>query len=219
MSDLCVFSTGVKPLLRESCARFRVELHEYGMGRPWPGLCQGKIAEALEFLNTRREQYALFTDGEDSFIASYAPTIIGKFQTVNPAGSILISAEKYCYPHPDLSQAYPPSPTPWKYLNSGGWMGSRKRLIQVLSEMLHSHWFGVRDDQYCWTQFYIENNDAMAIDHQCEIFQTLSGMNLEYELRGDIVENVITGTFPSVFHANGRSATIEQLRELYQRAA
>ena len=214
MSDLCVFSTGIKPLLRQSCADHGIELHEYGVGRPWPGMCVGKITEPLAFLKTRTEKYALFTDGEDSFIVNDEDHIIGEFEAnVSRWRPILISAEKNCYPDPELAEQYPESPTPWKYINAGGWMGKREALIMALGELQDSPFFGVSDDQLCWHHWFLRYRYLADLDSGCEVFQTMAGTD-EFIPPG---MNTLTLSCPSVIHFNGRTGMDGRMEQWYER--
>jgi hypothetical protein len=68
MSDLCTFTANftTKPetdgiLLRQSCKKFGLELHEYGIGEPMPRTWkQAKIVRAIDFLSNRNEKYAMY---------------------------------------------------------------------------------------------------------------------------------------------------------------
>ena len=145
MTDLCVFTCGYTDppidtsLLRASCKRVGIELQAYGSGERWPGFCVGKIRAARQFLAARREEYALFVDSSDTFIVSAETAILESFQSLGT--SVLVSGEKNCYPIPADATRYPQSGapddpgTPWRFVNSGGWIGQRTRLVEVLGEL------------------------------------------------------------------------------------
>lgn len=69
------------------------------------------IYEAMQELKNDYK-YMIYSDGADTyFIRGFVP----------PAGKVIYSAEKACYPHPDKACHYPVVDSPWKYLNGGNY--------------------------------------------------------------------------------------------------
>lgn len=204
MSDLCVFTCNYdipfvdSVLLQRSAETLGMELHAYGSGN-FPGFGIGKVRDAITFLQARDERYCLYTDCSDAFIAR--ADIMDAYDRVG-APDILLSGETNCYPDADRAGEYPASDSPWKYINAGGWMGERSRVLEALEEI----WDFTEDktcDQRMWTRWFLGFHEAQSrakIDTVCHVFQT--GFS-----EGQISDkgvNLVTGNSPCVFHFNGR---------------
>jgi len=216
MNDLLVFTCNYgdltqTALLRRSCELVNIDLQIFG-GGGWPGYRQGKLVRAIDFLKTRTEPFALYTDGHDSIVLHDAAVILDKFQRIGT--SIVVSAEKNCWPDARLAghYPYPQLPfhnSPWKFINAGGWMGNRLALIEFLSVADTYNGDNLEDDQRCWTDAFLYNHawrPLIHVDAGCRIFQTMGGVG-GHEL-GPNGENLITHQFPSVLHFNGRTPNI-----------
>jgi len=197
----------------ESAKRLGLEVVSYGDGKPWPrSFGKAGIVDQLEFLKGRTEDVVLYTDSSDAFIAN--PNILEGWAA---AGSpdILLQAEKNCYPDPEAALVYPESPTPFKYICTGGLMGNRKAIVQALEEIMWGGQFA--RDSYCvqrlWTDWYLRFPGAQQrakIDHYCHVFQA---MYLTHEMR-ETGRNCLTGTYPSVWHFNGKTSGMREWYEL-----
>ncbi len=201
-------------LLRRSADRVGINLLTWGDGRSWPSYGMGKIEHARDFLKSRPEELVLYTDGTDSFICASAPTIIQGWERAGSPG-ILLQAEKNCYPEGNWASEYPvpASGSPWRYICAGGWMGRRTDLIQAFDEiMLRDLWrSGLGGcDQRDWTDWWLRADGAQQLarlDTECQVFQSAFGTD-ELDETG---RNTLTGTWPSVFHFNGRTPGREEL--------
>lgn len=194
-------------LLRRSCELYDIPLATYGEG-PYPGHSIAKIRDAAKFLETRDEPFALFTDGADTFVKDTAATILAKYQRVGSL--ILLSAEKNCWPDATIATHYPivDKRSPWRYINSGGWMGERRALIAALDYMsMEIEEYG-NDDQKLWTRWYLYGRGRLVsgIDSGCNVFQTMASA-ASHELSPD-GSNAVTHNTPSVYHFNGRTQGI-----------
>lgn len=118
------------------------------------------------------------------------------------------SAEKACFPNPNLSVKYPPCDTDWKYVNGGGWFASIKFFLQMYDQ---ESAVGV-NDQLWLAQRFLDANDAgcaVWLDHDCELFQTI-GFEAEDDFGyaqgnpGRLV-NFKTNQLPIFIHGNGRT--------------
>jgi len=213
VSDLLIFTCDYDTpridlsLLRRSCELYDIELATYGTGI-YPGHALAKIRDAAKFLETREEPFVLFTDGADTFINGTSKSILEKYQQVGSL--ILVSAEKNCWPDVNLSTHYPivDRRSPWRYINSGGWMGERGAVIEALLSMSDNIDNWGNDDQLCWTKWYLYRKGRLitTIDSGCNVFQTMASA-ASHELSPD-GSNAVTHNTPSVYHFNGRSPGI-----------
>lgn len=107
----------------------------------------------------------LYTDGWDTFALAGPDEVISKL----PEGvSMLISAEKNCYPHAEKSVRYPACETEWKYVNGGGFMADCAYFAKVYED---SH-DATYNDQDWLTEVFLAGK--AALDTRCEIFQTIA---------------------------------------------
>ncbi|XP_063724565.1 procollagen-lysine,2-oxoglutarate 5-dioxygenase-like [Symsagittifera roscoffensis] len=130
---------------------------------------------------------------------------------------VLFGAEVFCWPDDELSVEYPEVESPYKYLNSGGFIGKLSAILELLSgvEDLKNH----DDDQRFFTHKYlsnlIEKKYSIGLDTSAKIFQNLNGayehVNLfvedgttEYGKKV-VLWNEMTDTKPMVLHGNGAS--------------
>lgn len=116
---------------------------------------------------------------------------------------MIISGEKNCYPHPERAKDYPESNTPWRYVNGGGWLVEIEFFKQLcIKEKLtqQSH------DQLWLMECFLNDQQNIKVDTQCEIFQTIAFSNKEeWEETEDRFRNIGTNTFPVFFHGNGHT--------------
>jgi hypothetical protein len=90
----------------------------------------GKIHETYRYLKAL-EGYThfLYTDAWDTFAMAGPDELAAKM----PDG-LLISAERACYPYPELAAKYPAGESPWKYVNGGGWCGEIAAFIKLYED-------------------------------------------------------------------------------------
>ena len=175
-------------------------------------------------------EIVLFTDGYDALMLADGDEILEKFN--NYGTDLLFSAETCCYPDPTLESRYPQTDSPYKYLNSGGFIGKAGLLKELhaidLSNVASNYAYS---NQYLWSVIYLEHQHCMKMDTQCEIFCTFSpeiiANSLPDEQKGDLsaytknfyelfnqnfiisngrIYNKITGTWPCNAHFNGGSS-------------
>ena len=122
--------------------------------------------------------------------------------------------ERGCWPDWDMGppgrkwclHTYPKSPTPYRYVNSGVWMGraaAANRLLTVLA----SYTPGL-DDQHVVGHLFVDRNDWFNLDRQSTLLQSMHGNAADVRMERDaaqqpILRNLLTNTTPSVLHFNG----------------
>lgn len=206
MNDLLVLTANYDPpeairYLRSSCEKREVPLLVFGGDGPWPGHVETKLKKALEVIKKRSDKVIMWSDGHDSFITAQPSEILSRFYEMGRF--IVLSAETNCFPDAHVATRYPPSETPWRYVNTGGWIGKREALIDALEWMCARDW---KDDQEAWTRYFLENQLSVALDCYCRIFQT---MGASPGIADDGL-NTISGTRPYVWHWNGRTPGIAE---------
>ena len=214
-ADLLVFTANfpVPPtdisLLRRSCELYNIELATYGDGS-WPSYGKGKVIDAAAYLETHDEPFALFLDGRDTFVTDNAANILDAYQRIG--SEILIAGERTCWPDATLGTHYPYphnskfyGMSPWRFINSGGWIGVRRTLIQALKAAAEYAGSWPNDDQRMWTEIFLYGGwrHRIEIDSDCAMFQCMGGTH-GHEL-GPTGENLVTRQKPKCFHFNGRT--------------
>ncbi|MBL0743045.1 glycosyltransferase domain-containing protein [Chryseolinea lacunae] len=185
------------------------------------------LRDYLEDVNS--DEIVLFTDGYDSLLMSDEYEIMYKFKQAKT--DLLFSAESFCYPDKSLAQQYPKTETPYRYLNSGGFIGRAGLIKDFLSDNLADHEDNFQfSNQYLWTIRYLNNQDLISLDSACEIFCTFSpeigedrlveGDKVSYQQYKDSKQewftknfmvsrgrlySKISRTFPCNVHFNGKS--------------
>jgi hypothetical protein len=204
----------------ESAVRHQVPLVILGWGTKWLGLSQ-KLEAAYNFsvtLNTT--DIMLFTDAFDVLYSNTVGYIKKSFLELNSA--VVFSGECGCWPHiaenkTICTHAYPLAPTPYRFLNSGSWIGYAKPASEMLLTVMEEAGanFGMANDQKLIADMYIDGRNGIKLDFHNKLFQsmhmTLEGRPLPYCNPHDNIElkdsgkfyNNLTHSFPAVFHFNG----------------
>lgn len=118
---------------------------------------------------------------------------------------VVFSAETNCFPWAHVRDMYPFHPSPYRFLNSGGYIGRAKALRTLLDA-------GELDtspcDQGFFTYLYITNpisSVRIALDTRCEIFQCMYGVPWSHLVVTDgVLANTYTDTHPLFVHFNGQ---------------
>jgi hypothetical protein len=203
----------------ESAIRYNYELVILGWQVPWRGLSQKLEAARKYAASIPENDLLLFTDAFDVLYTSDALNIVEIFLKRNY--TILFAAECGCWPHvmdePRVCQTgYPLSPTPYRYLNSGTWIGYAKNAKIMLEEVIQlaGNNFGNANDQKLVADMFISGKHGIQLDYYCEIFQSMhrtdppplascnpyQDLELSFEKKW---KNKRTNTFPAIFHFNG----------------
>jgi len=134
----------------------------------------------------------VFTDGFDVFWTRDLDEVVGRFLEMK--AEVVFAAEKYLWPNQHLR--FPPSETPYRYLNSGCFIGRVGELKKILGTLIHDS----ADDQLYLHHRFLSRQYNMVLDHEGYIFQTNSEA---VEIRSETVYNTDTGCFGCIYHGNG----------------
>ena len=185
--------------LEQSAKRHGITYLNLGRGVEWGGGTmegQGgghKINLVRSHIQTLPdEDIVLFVDGYDVLFTDNIHSIKERFDGFDC--DILFAAEKSCWPQPTIAPQFPMTPTPYKYLNSGVYMGKVARLNHFFSEVVAND----QDDQL-WMQkrFLGANGLNVKLDHEGYIFQC----DDEVSYDGKQISNGMC--CPCIYHGNG----------------
>lgn len=210
--------------------------------QPWTGFgC--KISGVRNWLlgDGRDVDVFIFADAFDTFFLGSWEELLGKILgNPGPAGHPaiydgrgLFSCEKAVWPPSDIIRGqYPPCDSPWRYINSGGYLICREQFLAMTEGFDFTK---VQEDQSFFTACYLtspfgdmahrplnqlreqlealgRNRDTMraniALDTNCDIFQSIA-----FEGADDFhvspctsrLTNCVTNTKPNFIHGNGRT--------------
>jgi len=154
----------------------------------------------------------LFSDSYDVIFNDSPEGIVNKFRKFN--SPMVFSAEKTCWPNPDLENEYPEVDGDYRFLNSGGFIGYGDHILKMVDVEIEKS----DDDQEYYTNYYLTDgtNPDIVLDHKQELFQTLNLAVDEVMVNYGKVLNTVTNTTPSVIHGNGSSHIKDKIEELYK---
>lgn len=199
-----------------------------------PGYKNHRVKDELlkSFLQEEEEdEIILFTDGYDSLLLANEKEILDKFHQANT--DLLFSAETNCYPDPSLEGQYPATSSPYRFLNSGGFIGRAGVIRNLLAtDETETTSAFTWSNQYQWTLRYLKQPFGMRLDTGCEIFCTFSPevifrllpeavrdmptyskvfyewFHINFEIRNGRIFNRITKTWPCNAHFCGPSSLL-----------
>ncbi|CAB0004736.1 unnamed protein product [Nesidiocoris tenuis] len=166
---------------------------------------------ALKPLKGNRDIVILFTDSYDVVFLGLPDQVLEKFKAFD--SRIVFSAEITLWPDRSLFSEFPATENPYKYLNSGAFIGYAGDLYEILDSRPIKN---DDDDQLYYTQIFLNKTlrekYRMRLDTKGSIFQNMYGATQDLKLNmdnakeeGTTLENVLTGEQPLVLHGNGLS--------------
>jgi GR25 family glycosyltransferase involved in LPS biosynthesis len=202
--------------LNTSARHFGIDVKNLGTNVEWQGTDMTgpggghKVTLLREYLETLpNEDIVLFTDAYDVFYADDLETITERFLDFNC--KVLFSAELYCYPDANLEDKFPESPTKYRFLNSGTFIGN----VRELKRMFSTNWIANdADDQLYYQKLFISGEFDIQLDYEGYIFQTHepNATRLNNQLF-----NPVTGCCACIYHGNGGDLTKKKFEQMYDR--
>jgi hypothetical protein len=169
------------------------------------------------------ECYQRASGGHETFVYADAADSYCQRKFEELKDYILYSTEKACYPRTEIATHYKPVPSPWKYLNGGGYGGPVKLILEFFERYGLTKHPGDCNGQHEQMMAYLQAEKEgfpIKLDTQCEIFQTMAFADpCEFEIvttfggfREHLLDessppkylkNKITDTVPGILHFNG----------------
>lgn len=194
----------------------RVPLTLLGFGELYAGNFQKLRSARAHVRRLPAEALVLFADAYDVLYAGGAEGILERWRRLNVSHErILFQGERGCWPDWDMGphgrrfceQQYPASPTPYRYVNSGVWMGHAAVAARLLTELV-AYTPGL-DDQHVTGHIFVDYNDRFVLDQNATLFQSMhgDGNNVGFTTSASdgapTLFNALTHTLPLVLHFNG----------------
>lgn len=169
-----------------------------------------KVSLLKDYLYTLPvDDVVLFTDAYDVFYADDLETITERYLGFDC--KVLFSAEQYCWPDANIENKFPESPTKYKFLNSGTFIGR----VGELKRMLSTNWItNDADDQLYYQKLFISGEFDIKLDYEGYIFQTHEANTTN--LNGQLY-NPVTDCCSCIYHGNGGDLTKKKFEQLYNK--
>ncbi len=162
----------------------------------------GLIHKALKELQGEKE-IVLFVNGYNTVFINDLDEIESRFRTMNK--SWLFAAGRHCACQ-GLVNKHPLSKTPYRFLNSGLWIANVSYALDHLEGWI-DRIPNESSDQDFFTKAYLSDTSVLALDYDCEIFQTLWEAETDISMSPQGLYNNITRRHPCVLHGDGYSKT------------
>jgi hypothetical protein len=172
----------------------------------------------LENASIRAHRKIIVCDSWDIIFLTGADEVV--YNAERFGNVIVFNAEKNCFPRADWAPMFNDSPTPYKYLNSGFFIGDPERIIAMLQDMkledipddtqdpATGKWTCHNDQEY-YAKWYLEHNRAYhtaLLDTTAILCQSLhdAGPNeFAFIPETQRVVSLLTKNQPCVIHGNG----------------
>jgi len=191
--------------LLQSAYAYRVSVNVLGVGDLFPVDEDGLIFNSHKILHMRRalvdlEGIVAFVDGFDClFVRDPAPMEKEFLQT---GRKVLMASEVCCAPDHNLVDAFPLVDTPYRFLNSGCYIGRAADLRELLAQIDYTQ---SRSDQLLLCRYYVQQTGRLSLDHVCQFFQCLHYAEEHLVETPHGLQNRFTGSLPYVIHGNGNT--------------
>ena len=162
------------------------------MAGPGGGQKLNELKDWIETNDPPDHDVILFTDAFDVFYLRDVNEVVGRF--LEAQTEVLFAAERYLWP--DTSLRFPPCETPYRYLNSGCFIGRVSELKRILAEPIADH----EDDQLYLQKAFLSGRYNIKLDTEQYVFMTNEP---DLVVRGGAVFNPLTRCYGCIYHGNG----------------
>lgn len=202
--------------LNTSARNHGIDVINIGKNIEWKGTDMSALGGGMkinlmnEFLKEIPDNdIVLFTDAYDVFYADNLDTIVERFKDFK--SDTVFSSERVCWPLSDMADKFPECSTPYRYLNSGTYIGYASELKKIMSYKPIAD----NDDDQLYVQeiFLNDKNIDIALDYESYIFQTNEPQTQKV---GNQLNNPLTNCCPCIYHGNGGKVEKQTFDDLYE---
>jgi hypothetical protein len=160
----------------------------------------------LDVARAHRNDIVCFVDAWDFIMQGTTKNIVAALGT----SDLLFHSEATCWPEPHKADAYPPSPTPNRFVNGTGPCGYGQSIADAITYGLRE--FPIRgressifadNDQRFWTDVFLSGRGR--VDYRCELSVSLNAVERSEFAILDHHLVLNSGVTPAFVHANGAS--------------
>ena len=205
---VCTVASKLHPNLKKlivSCERSGIELEILGMNRPYR--CNtDKLRIMKKYCHQLPDHdLVLFIDAFDVLILADEKEIVSRFLALEVP--MLMSVELNCWPLDTTAKFHPATRSPFKYINTGGYIGWVKNVRRWL-DAFDQKLLLCTSDQLAAHKLFAKESSFYALDHWCAIFLSLyqfppDALLIDREKRQ--ITCAYTNSSPCILHANGQS--------------
>ena len=208
--------------LYESARQNNIETINLGKGIVWEGGDMNKSGGGHK-VNLLREYISMlpdhdvlfFSDAYDIILCTSLDEITGRYLEFKH--DIIFSSERFCWPDEELATEIistnktiePYNDTPYKYLNSGMFIGTVKHIKELLNEIPNDS-----DDQLYYQKEYISKRHDIVLDLEGYIFTCYDP---KVTIQQGQVYNPVTKCYSCVYHGNGGESAKEHYKTIYDK--
>ena len=208
--------------LYESARQNNIETINLGKGIVWEGGDMNKSGGGHK-VNLLREYISMlpdhdvlfFSDAYDIILCTSLDEITGRYLEFKH--DIIFSSERFCWPDEELATEIistnktiePYNDTPYKYLNSGMFIGKVKHIKKLLSEIPNDS-----DDQLYYQKEYISKRHDIVLDLEGYIFTC---HDPKVTIQQEQLYNPVTKCYSCVYHGNGGESAKEHYKTIYDK--
>jgi hypothetical protein len=193
----------------DTAEKHNVNIELIGIGQQYQNL-KHKLYVLKDYLQTQNPKTLIIClDAYDTLINNTLNYVISEFKKLNT--KILISSEKlFTYQWEKFRDKFDNINSPYKYVNSGTYIGCVEDLKQMLDEVLELGNIHETDvDQGIvgiWVYNKLDNSQLIQLDINCNLIWVTSGdrESLKYnQLNNNKLVNPTTNTSPFIIHSPG----------------
>ena len=208
--------------LYESARQNNINTINLGKGIVWEGGNMNKSGGGHK-VNLLREYISMlpdhdvlfFSDAYDIILCTSLDEITGRYLEFKH--DIIFSSERFCWPDEELATEIiatnktiePYNDTPYKYLNSGMFIGKVKHIKKLLSEIPNDS-----DDQLYYQKEYISKRHDIVLDLEGYIFTC---HDPKVTIQQEQLYNPVTKCYSCVYHGNGGESAKEHYKTIYDK--
>ena len=197
-------------MLINSAKKKSIEIDVLGLNQPWLGFGQ-KLLLVEEYLQKIPDDHiVLYVDAFDVLILENKESLLRRFFAKR--APFVVAVETGCFPDPSKAAEYPPILTPFRYINSGcymGYAGFLKILFRALDPKVADN------DQLLFTNYYLKHRHLFCLDYHCDLFLCLYGIKnseLVIDQKRRTVRHAALRKNSPIIHGNGgRKAQLQKI--------
>lgn len=148
----------------------------------------------------------LFVDGYDVFSTENIEEIVRRYLEFKC--KVVFACEETCWPDQSIAEYFPKSETPYRYLNSGLFIGRVDEIRNILSNHIND-W---DDDQLYYHKEFLSGKHDIKLDYESHIFQCYDE---NVHKREDSLYNPRTNAFSCLYHGNGDKNAKKHFSKLF----
>lgn len=150
-------------------------------------------------------KYVMFLDASDVIALAGPDKVMERYLELDHPW--IYATERSVWPPSSFKpDDYPASDSPYRFVNSGGYIGEREYIVnryRKWTDNWTASYDGYRSEQLWVAERFLENPGAIKLDTQCKIFLSVGGARGCKHTPDGRMYNPETGTYPLLIHFNG----------------